>query len=304
MKKPAKEKEFHPMSKNKPIPKPKPIPSSSAPGVPFMLLAIIAKANGNPIVLSPTGKYIGFSISGIKQDIVIEGNGATVVGQMKFEDCGKVTIRNLTITDGNPYGVMIVKCAGFELDNLTIISPERSGILTANTSNGLIQNCRISGAKQQHGIYCSQSGDSIKILNNIILDCAYSGIQCNAVEDSANPNNPPGSDSISQNVVISGNKIDGCQKVGKAGAVQCSGVHTGEVSSNIITKHYGRNILTFWDDGTNNPALACKDISIAGNSGMFAAADKNSVSVNIGKNCTYHLGINSWQSGIKEMVQQ
>jgi hypothetical protein len=288
------------MGKNK-----KPTAKPTIPTTTAVLANLIKASRSGTIILQAGAKYLGCSISGIKNNITIEGNGATVVGQLKFENCGKITIHNLNITDANPYGVMIVNCAGCELQSLTIIDPERSGILTANTSGVMIENCRISGAKEQHGVYCSQSGDNIEVRNNIILDCAFSGIQINAVEDKPNPNNPdPNKDSISKNVIIDGNKIDGCQRVGKAGAIQLSGVHGADVTNNDVTKHKGKFILSIWDDGSGKPALACKDITIDSNKGEFAKADKNAVSVNIGKNCSYHLGINAWQSGIKEMVQQ
>lgn len=265
--------------------------------------ALIQRANGATVMLQAGGSYSGFNISGIKAPIVIDGNGATVNNQMKFEDCGKVTLKNIKIKNGNQYGVMVVNCAGFTAEGLIITDPQRSGILTANTPNVDIGNCRISGAKEQHGIYCSQSGDFLRIHDNIIENCAFSGVQVNAVQDDANPNADKNHDSISENVFILDNTIINCQRVGHAGAIQLSGVHTGQVKDNKVQNHNGRNIATLWDDGSNNPRLACKDVEISGNTARFADSAKAEAYVSIGKNCTYTLGINSFPGDrAKELV--
>lgn len=265
--------------------------------------ALIQRANGAAVMLQVGGSYSGFNISGIKVPISIDGNGATVNSQMKFEDCGKVTLKNIKIKNGNQYGVMVVNCAGFTAEGLTITDSQRSGILTANTPNVDIGNCRISGAKEQHGIYCSQSGDFLRIHDNFIENCAFSGVQVNAVQDDANPDADKNHDSISENVFIVGNSINNCQRVGHAGAVQMSGVHNGQVSGNNIQNHNGRNIFTLWDDGTGKPELACKNVEIKGNTGIFAGSAKAEAYISIGKNCTYTLGVNSFPGNrAKELV--
>lgn len=256
-----------------------------------------------PVVLKPGFTYSGFNISDIKQDTAIIGNGATIIGELHFINCGIVTISGCNIKGPADYGIKIDKCAGADIHDNTLSGIKITAIETANTPNVAIYNNDINGVSQQHGIYCSQSGDNIRISGNNIKNVERAGVQVNAVQDSTKSSDP-NNDSISNNVVISGNHIDGCQKAGAA-AIQCSGVHTGHINDNTIVNNFGRNHVALWDDGTGKPELACKDIEISGNIGAFAKPEANCVPVNIGKNCSFHLGFNTWQPGLKrEMVQQ
>lgn len=242
-------------------------------------------ASGIAIVLATGITYAGCNNIGLG-DVNIIGNGATINSELKFENCGKVTLYNFTVNGGD-YNVMVVKCKALEISGVTAANAGMTGILVANTSGIRINHCHCYGAKKQHGIYLSQSCDDIEIDNNLLENNAFSGLQVNAIQDDANPNaTDHNQDSMSKKVSITNNTLRNNQLVGHAGAIQLSGCYDVVIEGNKILVHNGRAGIALWDDGTGKPALACHDVLSRANTYEFSKGTKVMACITIGKNCT------------------
>lgn len=263
----------------------KPMPPTP-PGPTHDLVKLISQQPASAPLRLTEGTYQGGMVAGINRlPAIFGGPGVVVTGGLKFYKCGPIVVESLALPDAPQYGLMVVQCGGLSAKSLIIHRAQRSGILSANTSDVLIDECLCTAAKEQHGIYLSQSGDRLSVQNCHLSDCAFSGIQVNAVEDHANPKaSDHNQDSISKSVLIQNNVVERCQSAGKAAGIQCSGCYDLMVVNNGILDHQGKFLLAFWDDGSNNPLLACQKVTVTGNRGTFAGNAHPECVMNVGKN--------------------
>lgn len=272
---------------------------------PADLKALIQRASltGIAVILAAGITYTGCSISGLG-DVSISGSGATISSELKFEDCGKVSLEKFTLLNGNPYGVMVVGCKGLYIAGIEVGNCTTTAILVANTSNVTIEGSHCYGSKKQHGIYISQSCDNVTIRNNLLENNAYSGLQINAVEDHPNTKAAdPNRDSMSKVVVVTLNTLRNNQLVGGAGAMQFSGCYDLSVQNNEILGHNGRAGITLWDDGTGKPELACHTVNISDNAFEFSSKAKVQAAITVSKNCTdVTCSANTLPKGVQERM--
>lgn len=243
------------------------------------------KGDDHTLTLQP-GQYRGFALYDLRRDFRIIGPGAVFSGGrgLKFENCGIVSLEGLECVNNDSFGVMVVNCAGANLKGLTCSRNQKNGILTANTSNLTVERCICDGNSDQHGIYLSQSGDKLSVIDNMCRGNGRAGIQVNAVQPGRKPKDPK-RDSISVGVVIRGNTLHGNQLLGGAG-INLAGCREVAIVGNQITGHLGRHGIALWDDGTGKAELACQDCHLNGNLFGFDPGAKPAACISISRNCS------------------
>lgn len=250
----------------------------------------LRKAKGEVVTLQP-GRYEGFALYGLLSPIRLVGPGAVIEGGkgIKLEDCANVSLEGLQLLGNSSFGVMVVNCESAVLKGLNCSKNKKNGILTANTSNVTVEGCICDENGDQHGIYLSQSGDNLKVLNCITRKNGRAGIQINAVEPNRKPKDPK-KDAISKGVEIRGNVLAGNQRLGAA-ALNLAGCREVVILENRVEGHLGRHGFALWDDGTSNAELACHNVYIAGNRFGFAPG-KGVACISVGGSCS-NVGVKS-----------
>ncbi len=263
--------------------------------------------DGETLELETNGAYVGGKVSTIKRPIVIVGNGARVLSKTEpglyFQSCGPVTVEDLVISGMKLYGLSVIECQSVTLKRLILEKNGKTGILTSNTSDVHIEGCRCVQSGIEHGIYCSQSGDRLRLIGNTCNRNGKSGIQINGVAPDPDPDNPNW-DSISHDVLISGNVLGGNQigPQGGGAALNLSGVTGIQILNNTIQNHGGNHGISMWDDDAGDSRFAVHDAVLDGNSFTFAKG-KGKSCVNVKKGCSNIVikGSNVFPSGIKDV---
>src|SRR5262249_3038260 len=124
--------------------------------------------------------------------INLEGASFVVIDGFTVNNMPRTGIR--TVGDVDDFAHFVT------LRNNIASGNELWGILTGFVDDLLIENNSMSGSKQQHGIYVSNSGDRPIVRNNVVFDNMDSGIQLNA-------DGTLGGDGIITGALISGNII-------------------------------------------------------------------------------------------------
>jgi len=161
---------------------------------------------------------------------------------------GPITFENLTIEKADRYGIFVTLSQGLTVRNCTIRSSGKTGILTGNTYDVLIRDCNVSYSGLEHGIYLSQSGDRLQVINNVLYNNPRAGLQINAVQSGAVVGDPNG-DSLSDDCVVEGNTIYNNGADGGAG-ISLMGVTNSLFYNNLIYDNTAGGI-SLWNDGAS-----------------------------------------------------
>jgi hypothetical protein len=267
--------------------------------------------NDRVLDLYPGAHYPPALISRV-HDWELRGRGAIIEGApvwgLKIDHCRNVAVSELLIPDAGQYGVMVVRCGrlvsddaigrdpsrtGVRIARVTVHRAGTTGILTANTSDLLIEECVCNWSLEQWGIYVSQSGDRVRILRNRCANNARGGIQVNA--NQPNRKKLANDDGKTIALEIVGNVLNENQSQGGA-AINLAGVRRATVTGNVIARHRGQHFVSMWNDNTGNPELACHHVEIRGNVGTWHPDVKHGAAVSIGEGCSHiEVGANDWR---------
>lgn len=256
-----------------------------------LIQAIKKLTPGDFIELEAGGTYAGGDVPRTLVPIRIVGNGAVLrpnhQGEgdgLAFYKNGPVEVLNLVCSDNKGYGISVIQCASLHLQGVTAERNGIMGILTSNTSDVLIEQCFCNQNGEQHGIYCSQSGDRLQLIGNVCTRNGRAGIQVNAV--AGHPKADPNWDSISRDVLVQGNKLVGNQggKSGGGAALNFAGCTQLVIRNNKIVNHRGSHGISLFDDGAGAP-FACHDVLIDGNTFGFAPG-KGQSCINVKAGCS------------------
>lgn len=194
----------------------------------------------NPIIIQATepGALISpFTYRGTKLNIFIENSSY-------------VTIKGFGVTNtANNLTLHCLKAVGS--DHLTIshnsfTMAEQTVILTGNnTHDVLVDNNDVSYSRDSHGIYLSESGDSLTITNNITHDNGKSGIQVNAEKG-------PGQtgDGLSKDVLIEKNIVYN----NKGNGLNLLGVQDAMITNNLLVNNLATGIANAKESAAAGPA--------------------------------------------------
>jgi hypothetical protein len=254
--------------------------------------------------------YQGGSFYDISRAITIRGNGATIKDGLKFANCGALDLSDFETSDVNTSdrknGLFVVGCRSFTGRRLIASRNASNGILTANTSDTLLENCVTNHNKDGHGVYFSQSGDRLTVQHCTSKRNGRAGIQINADEENRKAGNPL-HDSVSQTVRLIANTLWGNQTKYDAAALTIACCRDVQLSGNVIDEHGGRNGIAIWDDGTGIADLACRDVLVEGTRFGFAAGTKVEACISIVGRHSQGIKVarsNVFPAGLKDVLSE
>ncbi len=249
--------------------------SDSANGIssPFKTLQKAAQVlrDGDTVVFT-AGTYRGGAwIEGLSNvtfrgegNALIDGTSGTRDDGLNFSEVRNVRVEGLRFRNARRYGVMCVLSQGFTVRDCEASSNGRSGILTGNTSDVLIENVTASQNREEHGVYLSQSGDRLTVRNCTLFNNTRAGLQINAVEGGGSSD--PNHDNLSKNCVVEGNTLYANGSAGGS-AINLAGVQQSVIVNNLITNNLAGGIA-MWDDGAGS-SMGCKNNRIYHNTIVF-----------------------------------
>ncbi len=187
----------------------------------------------------------GVTIRG-QGEVILDGANAAAQTGIHIGPTTGITVDNVKVRNCRVFGIMVGDSSGVTISNCEASACGTTGILSGHASDLTIQGCSTFNNKGEHGIYCSESGDRLRILNNLVYGNAGSGLQVNATQDSPVASDP-NQDGISTDCLIAGNVIhDNCALGGLA--MNLAGVVHSTIVNNLIYSEPGGGIA-LWDDG-------------------------------------------------------
>lgn len=221
---------------------------ASSISAPFRTLqrAVSVLRSGDSIVLGEGVYQGGATISGVDNvsiqaegQAVMDGSGAGSDDGLRIIGSRGVTVTNTIFRNWRRAGFFASQAHGLTIRDCTSTSNGRQGFLTVNTSDVTIQNCQATNNGAEHGIYLSQSGDRLKVINCVMTGNGRTGLQINAEE--TNRSSDPNFDQISRDCVISGNVM-----ANNGSAINLMMVQNSVFENNLMYGN-GRGV-TCWDE--------------------------------------------------------
>ncbi|MFN3650196.1 MAG: right-handed parallel beta-helix repeat-containing protein [Armatimonadota bacterium] len=248
--------------------------SNNGTTAPFRTFLRAEKAlrDGDTILLK-AGVYDGGAYIE-ERNITIKGEpGAVIDGSNgSRDDCisvyqsSGIKIEGVKIRNARRFGIFVVLSRGLTVRNCVLENNGRSGLLSGNTSDVLIEDCSAYGSRDEHGIYLSQSGDRLTVRRCKLYNNTKAGLQINAVEEGGyNPGNTD-FDSVSKNCLIEANELWGNGKVGGA-AINMMGVQNSTISNNLVRENLAGG-MALWHGG-GGVSFGCKNNQIYHNTIVF-----------------------------------
>jgi len=198
------------------------------------------------------GRYRGFDLraSGTERapirfvaddGVVIDRDNGETPDGINVEEASWVEIEGFTVTGVERAGIRAAECAAVTIRRNRIDRPGTWGVLTGFCDDLLIEGNVVTGARRQHGIYVSNSGDRPIVRGNQVDGCAQSGIQLNG--DASE-----GGDGVIGGAVIEENVIAGNGERGGAG-LNLDGVVGATIRNNVLLDNAANGIAVFRIDG-------------------------------------------------------
>lgn len=191
--------------------------------------------------------YDGFKITDFgkgatevpSRPVVIEAGGPNISIRptpnwginISVERSAGLTFNGFTIMNAPRYAVRILDSTGISVRNSTLGNCGRTCILTARSNYVIIEDNATYGAKEEHGIYVSESSDHQIIRRNKTYNNKGAGIQINAETLSG----PLRKDGVTRHVLIESNVIGGNGNGINLLAVQNTTVVNNLLFDNIYT---------------------------------------------------------------------
>ncbi len=207
-------------------------------------------------------------IRGESLDAVIDSsrNGYDAI---RLDHCSHVTVDRLTLRRANRAGLCIINCNHITVTGCRMANNGKWGILTGWVDDFRAEGNECYGAKDEHGIYHSNSGDRFVIRGNYLHDNAANGIHLNG-----DPELP--GDGVMNYGVVENNII--CRNGGSGGAgINMTHVHDVLVRNNLIWNNYAGGFTVYQDDTA--PEHSSQRVVITGNTVWFKANDRNVVNI-------------------------
>lgn len=178
---------------------------------------------------------------------------------IEIKNSSYISISNLKITGAKRAGIRVNNSHHVVVENNYISESGVWGIFTNHSNNFTAKSNKIIGPAQQHGIYQSNSGDNVKILDNYITNFDGCAVHFNADIAMGGANGVIG-DGIISNVEISRNFFSN-NGIKGGSAINLDGVDGGLINNNILLNNKSAGISLFKHDG----AFGTKNIIIERN---------------------------------------
>ena len=202
-----------------------------------------------PIMIKAVGDnaYFFLYIEGrIPDTLEVRNTEFLIIDGLKFINAKRAAIR-------------VNNSTNITIRNTEIKNSYRWGIFTNHTNFILIENNYITGSSREHGIYISNSGDNVSLVENKIFGALGCGIHMNGDLSMGGGTYSVG-DGIISNVLISKNLIENVGEIGGA-AINLDGIENIKVTENILWNVKSAGITVF----KHNGAIVSKNVDIAKN---------------------------------------
>lgn len=247
------------------------------------VFAVLGKLEAGDTLIVRNGVYLGGLIVNIngtpEAPILIRGESLDAVidssrnglDAIRLDRSSHVIVDRLTIRRANRAGLGIVHCNHITVTNCRMADNGKWGIFTGFVDDFHAEGNECYGAKDEHGIYHSNSGDRFVIRGNILRDNAANGIHLNG-------DPVMGGDGVMNFGLIEKNIIyrNGSPK-GGAG-INMTHVQDILVRNNLLYDNYAGGFTVYQDDGTFEQGS--KRVVITGNTCVFRPGNGRNV-VNI-----------------------
>ena len=170
-----------------------------------------------------------------------------------------ITIDGLKFVNAKRAAIRINNSSNITVKNTRIKNSLRWGIFTNHTNFISLVNNHITGPSKEHGIYISNSGDHISLIENKIFGALGCGIHMNG-DLSMGGGSYTSGDGIISDVFIHNNLIEGVGKIG-GGAINLDGVENIKITENIIWDVNSAGITVFKQNG----AIVSRNVDVTNN---------------------------------------
>lgn len=223
---------------------------------------LLSKLKAGDIVYLKGGNYDSFVIERLhgSQDLPISfigpktGLRAQIITDnevvrdlIEIKKSSYITISNLKITGAKRAGVRVNNSHYIVVENNYISGSGVWGVFTNHSNDFIARSNKIVGPAQQHGIYHSNSGDNVKILDNYITNFDGCAVHFNADLSMGGADGVYG-DGVISNVEISRNFFAN-NGVKGGSAINLDGVDGGVINNNILLNNLSAGISLFKHDG-------------------------------------------------------
>lgn len=163
-----------------------------------------------------------------------------------------IVIDSIKIRNAVRDGIRVSMADRVTIKNCIAADNQLRGIFTDYTNYCLVESCESYGAKNEHGIYFSNSSDYCTARRNLLYNNAACGIHNNGDKSMTAR---AGSDGINHNGLIERNIIySNGQPVGGAG-VNIDGCEDYIVRNNLIYNNYASGITSYYTDGASSKII-------------------------------------------------
>ena len=160
---------------------------------------------------------------------------------INIEGSSWIEIEGFTVRSSTRAGIRAADCGAVTIRRNRVDAVGVWGIFTGFCDDLLIADNEVSGARRQHGIYVSNSGDRPIVRRNKVYDCQQSGIQLNGDVNE-------GGDGVITGAVIEENQIHHTGEGGGA-AINLDGVVDSLIRTNVLWDNRANGISVFRIDG-------------------------------------------------------
>lgn len=246
---------------------------------PFRTLerALDAIQDSDTIVLQAGVYAAGGKSARLRQNVTIRGEGNVVLdgaglpadsNGLNLDRMDGLTLQNLRVLNCPVYGVFVFRSRFVNVVNCEFSFNGKSGLLTQNVSDLLVEDCIAASNQAEHGIYLSCSGDRLTVRHNLLTGNGKAGLQINAVQTENVVAEDPNNDASSEHCMIEANIVTGNGSLGAA-AIHLMSVSGSFVINNLVRDNLSGGIL-LWDDGAG-PQYGCVDNRIWHNTVVFTS---------------------------------
>lgn len=208
-------------------------------------------AAGDTVVITP-GAYAGFHLEQSGADgmpITFSAqSGAEITSEnsqtpdgINLEGASWIILEGFTVNGMERAGLRTVTADHVTLRNNQGNGNGRWGILTGFVDDLLIEDNRMSGSIEEHGIYVSNSGDRPVIRRNVLFGNAANGLHMNGDAEQ-------GGDGIISDALVESNVIYSNGMLGGSG-INCDGVQDSLIVNNLIYDAHASGISLYQIDG-------------------------------------------------------